>query len=174
MTTWQEDKKWSDQFLPEIKMILAEHLIGEPPEEEDAIRNTDLIVLKMEPARIACRIRSPEYCKYKDEFTIRLERPSGTKTELSKILEGWGDYFFYGIADYNRHLQSWGLGDLNVFRLWFNQRLFCLDKGLLPGKKKCNPDSSSNFLVFKWHEISESFIVASSNIEVETKQFMTV
>jgi len=164
MTNWQEDKKWSDQYIPEIKTILAEYLIGEPPELEDQIKNTDLIVLKMEPARIACRIRGPEYFKYKDEFTLRFERPSGTKTELSKILEGWGDYFFYGIADYNGHFQSWGLGNLNIFRLWFNQQLFNLNKGLLPGTKKYNTDGSSNFLVFKWNEITRGFIVASFNI----------
>jgi len=166
---WTQNKKWSDQFIPEIKKILGTYLIGEPPDEEDAFRNTDLIVLKMEPVRIACRVRRPEYCNYKNEFTIRQELPSGNKTELSKILEGWGNYFFYGIADYNQHLQSWGLGDLNVFRLWFNQRLFRLDKGSLPGKKKYNIDGSSNFLVFKWNEISEGFIVASSNIKAENK-----
>ena len=28
---WREDKRWSDRFLPEIKRILGEHLIAEPP-----------------------------------------------------------------------------------------------------------------------------------------------
>ena len=64
MANWENDKRWSDKFLPEIKMILGLHLIGEPPIEEDCERNTDLIVLKMEPVRIACRIRKYKYFIY--------------------------------------------------------------------------------------------------------------
>ena len=60
--------------------------------KEDAERNTDLIVLKLDAVRIACRVRNHEYItRYGDEFTIRAERPSGVKTELAKIIDGWGD-----------------------------------------------------------------------------------
>ena len=77
-TPWRHDKRWSDRFLPEIKRILGEYLIGEPREAEDIERNTDLIVLKMEAVRIACRIRKYEYLlQYPGEFTIRAARPSG-------------------------------------------------------------------------------------------------
>lgn len=161
MNGWENDKKWSDQFLPEIKAILGVHLIGEPPLEEDQERNTDLIVLKMDAVRIGCRIRRSKYLKlYSDEFTIRAGRPSGTKTELTKIIEGWGDYFFYAFAEESTGLAKWLLCDLKVFRLWYNRQLFQGDK---PGMGKNNNDGSSNFLAFKIKHLPNNFVVASSN-----------
>jgi len=160
MKTWQEDKRWSDVFLLEIKRILGENLIGEPPAEEDMERNTDLIVLKMEPLRIGCRIRRFKYFEnYKDEFTIRAGRPSGTKTELSKIIEGWGDFFFYGFSDkQEKGLLLWSLCDLKIFRLWFNRQLIITQK--VPGIPKNNTDNSSNFLAFKFKNLPTNFIQA--------------
>lgn len=68
---WEINKQWSDRFLPEIKMILGLHLIGEPPIEEDCERNTDLIVLKMEAVRIACRVRRYDYFRrYPNDIRI--------------------------------------------------------------------------------------------------------
>jgi len=155
---WQQDKKWSDQFLPEIKSILGVHLIGEPPLEEDQERNTDLMVLKMDAVRIGCRIRTIDYMgRYGDEFTIRAGRPSGIKTEMSKIIEGWGDYFFYGFGD-DSGLKQWTLARLNIFRLWYNSQLYY---GNRPGVKKNNKDNSSFFIAFKWADLPKKFIVAS-------------
>lgn len=160
---WQVDKRWSDRFLPHIKRILGEVLICEPPIEEDQERNTDLIVLKMDSVRVGCRIRRKEYAeKYPDEFTIRFGRPSGVKTELSKIVEGWGDYFFYGFEGDGDLLSVWGLGNLNVFRLWFNREIV-KNKGVLPGIFKKNFDGSSDFLVFKWAELPVDFVVKRGN-----------
>ena len=157
---WKEDKRWSDKFLPEIKMILGLHLIGEPPIEEDCERNTDLIVLKMDAVRIACRIRRYEYfSKYPDDITIRYGRPSGVKTELTKIIEGWGDYFSYGFSDENeKNLISWRLCRLNDFRVWFNRQIVS-NKGVMPGANKNNNDNSSSFLVFK-ADVIPNFILA--------------
>ena len=132
---WVIGKEWSDRFLPEIKAALGVWLVAEPEVEEDRDRNTDLIVLRMESVRIACRIRKHEYLlQYPDEFTIRAHRPSGAKTELAKIVEGWGQFFFYGFA--NRAgdgLGAWALCDLNVFRLWFN-RYIVTHPGRMPGQ----------------------------------------
>jgi len=123
MTTWENDKRWSDRFLPEVKRILGEHLISEAPYEEDAERNTDLIVLRLEAIRIACRIREHKHLlHYRHQFTIRSLRPSGNPTELAKIREGWGDYFFYGFADQTHtSLCQWTLGDLEALRRHMNQ-----------------------------------------------------
>lgn len=160
MSTWQEDKRWSDRYLTEIKSILGCHLIGEPPIEEDQEHNTDLIVLKMDPVRIGVRIRREEYYnKYPCEFTIRAGRPNGHKTELTKIVEGWGDYFFYGFGG-EVSLLKWTLCDLKVFRLWFNRQLYT---GIKPGIAKDNHDNSSNFLAFKFTELPNEFVLASSD-----------
>jgi len=161
MTEWKRDKQWSDRFLPEIKRILGEHLIGEPPQEEDAERNTDLIVLRMEAVRIGCRVRRFQYLNYAHEFTIRSGRPSGTKTELTKIIEGWGDYFFYGFCDEpEQHLVCWVILDLKHFRLWYMRTLAGLNAGNTPGSGRNNRDGSSSFLVFRWGELPPKAIIA--------------
>lgn len=159
---WQKDKRWSDRFIPEIKSILGVHLIGEPPVEEDAHRNTDLMVLKLDAVRVGCRVRKNNYlADYPDEFTIRSGRPSGVKTELTKIIEGWGDYFFYGFCDEDEHrLAAWFLGDLKVFRLWFAQQLARLPAGNLPGIEKPNQDESSRFRAFNIASLPAEFVVA--------------
>ncbi len=164
MKDWKQDKKWSDKYLNEIKAILGQVFIGEASKEDDQEKNTDLIVLKLEAIRIACRIRDEKYYqKYGKEFTIRAGRPGGTKTELAKIIEGWGDYFFYGFADEER-LIWWSIGDLKVFRLWFNQQLR-INRGVVPGICQKNQDGSSNFLAFLWEELPGTFVVRNSKRE---------
>jgi len=161
MNGWTEDKKWSDMFLPEIKKILGLYLIGEPKNpEEDQLRNTDLIVLKMDAVRIGCRIRRKEYLKtYEDEFTIRCGRPSGIETELTKIIAGWGDYFFYGFGcEGTKKLLRWTLADLKTFRLCFMRNLYNGEKI----EKIPNKDNSSNFIAFKWENFPNNLIIAKS------------
>lgn len=164
MNSWKGDKRWSDRFLPQIKGILGQHLIGEPAAEEDAERNTDLIVLRMEAVRIACRVRRAAYLpRYGCEFTIRAGRPSGVKTELAKVIEGWGDYLFYGFADEaEARLSQWALADLRVFRLAYMRRLAGMDAGQVPGMAKANGDGSSSFAVFRWDEFPPGFVIGAS------------
>jgi hypothetical protein len=163
VSSWKDDKRWSDRFLPEIKRILGEHLIAEPPIEEDAERNTDLIVLRLDAVRVACRVRRHNYLQhYGHQFTIRSARPQGNKTELTKIIEGWGDYMFYGFADPDEEsLCCWFLGDLKAFRLYFNQQLY-LKK--TPWMGRANGDGSSEFMAFERDTIPD-FIIAQHNHE---------
>lgn len=169
MSAWKKDKAWSDRYLVDIKRILGEYLIGEPPREEDAERNTDLMVLRMDAVRIGCRVRKykyyPDYC---GEFTIRAGRPFGTKTELTKIIEGWGDYFFYGFSNEDQSgLYAWALADLKVFRLWFN-RYLAKNNGRIPGKQQSNTDGSSTFIAFSWKDFPSEFLLASESINGRT------
>lgn len=168
---WRRRKQWSDRFLPEIKQILGSHLIGEPPHEEDAERNTDLIVLRMEAVRIGCRVRKHKYLHerdgaYRDQFTIREGVPSGAKTELTKLLEGWGDYFFYGFCDEpQERLASWMLGDMNVFRLWFHRETV-RRRGGLPGVRLPNRDEDdSTFRAFDIDSLPAEFVIARQQYE---------
>jgi len=153
-------KRLSDRFLPEIKRILGEYLIAEPPVEEDAERNTDLTVLRLDAIRIACRVRSHEYMKYRDQFTIRNRVASGSKTELTKIIEGWGDYFFYGISNTEEtNLSHWILGDIKALRLHISKLLY---KRQLPWiAERHNHDGMSSFVVFRYNDIG-GFLLASS------------
>lgn len=172
MQGWEKDKKWSDRFLPEIKQICGLHLMGEAPMEEDQQRNTDLIVLRIEAVRIACRVRRhPFFEKYPDDITIRSDRPSGLTTELAKIISGWGNYMFYGFSDDKEvHLCAWKLCDLNVFRLWFNSKIV-KSGGIVPGVEKENSDGSSKLRAFNIKKMPEDFVLAyypkSQNISGE-------
>jgi hypothetical protein len=85
--SWQDDKTWSDRFMPDIKAVLGQHLLGEASREDDAKHATDLVVLHMKDVRIAVRMRRRRYAEnehYVGQFTIRTERRSGVKTELAK------------------------------------------------------------------------------------------
>lgn len=168
MSQFEGNKRWSDKFIPYIADAIGRVLIVPAPFEEDAQRNTDLVVLRMDSVRIGCRVRRHEYFNnYSDEFTIRASLPSGTKTELTKIIEGWGDFFFYGFSNADETgLEKWTLADFNVFRLWFNRHLFS-NKGQLPGKPRTNNDKSSDFMVFKWEDLPGDFIVDSSERRFE-------
>lgn len=165
MNEWKSDKLWSDRFIPMIKPILGTHLIGEASREEDAERNTDLIVLRMEAVRIGCRIRRFDaFEKYSDEFTIRASRPSGNKTELAKIVEGWGDYFFYGFSNYEEDgLEFWALADLKVFRTSFMANIWEMNYP----KKIPNKDGGSEFYAFRWDEFPARFVVAQKSLYEE-------
>lgn len=154
MSGWEEDKGKSDVYLDEIKQILGLHLIGEPPIEEDQERNTDLMVVKMEAVRIACRVRNHSYLSaYHHEFTIRSSRPSGTKTEFQKIFDGWGDYMFYGFGE-GKILTHWNLFDLDVFRKHVKEAV---------SEEVINNDQSSGFLPFVISDFPEKLIIANKN-----------
>lgn len=152
---WERDKRWSDKFIPEIKRILGEQLICEAPEEEDMLQNTDLRVFKLEGVRVACRVRKNSFLAgFGRQFTIRSSRPSGNKTELEKIMEGFGDYTFYCFADAeDKGLAQWFLGDLDVFRSWYS-------KG--KGEQCGNYDGSSSFVAFNLKDLPANFVIASS------------
>lgn len=102
MNGWERDKQRADIFMPRIKSILGRLFIGDAPVMEDQEQATDLMVFHLAPLTIACRMREIEYlAKYPNDVTIRFSRPSGTKTEYDKIVDGWADYFFYGFGDFN-------------------------------------------------------------------------
>lgn len=166
MKGWEKDKAWSDRFLHQIKGILGQNLIGEPPIAEDREHNTDLMVLKMDAVRIACRVRRYEQQCYAGEFTIRTGRPSGMKTELAKIVEGWGDYMFYGFANADGTLvEKWILGSLSAFRIWHSYELVRL-RGQIPGREKPNKDNSSVFRVYSAFDI-HGFVVATDMLNMQ-------
>lgn len=166
--TFQSDKRWSDRFMRKIKSLIGQVLLSEAPDREDKSHNTDLVVFKMNSVRIGCRIRRHEYKKYYGQFTIRAGRPSGAKTELAKIIEGWGDFFFYGFASVDGETVSdWWLCDLNVFRLWFMRQIYKCQPLKMPGEIRNNQDNSSSFVAFNMQELPAEFVVASSRDGIE-------
>ena len=87
--------------------------------------------------------------------------PNGAKTELGKVVEGWGDYLFYGHADpTEERLRAWMLLDLRVFRLWLQQ--YPYRYGRAPGIEKRNSDSS--FRVFDVRRLPPEFVIAEHGL----------
>jgi hypothetical protein len=160
MTRWEAEKAWSDKFQPEIKAILGQYVVRAASLEEDRLRNTDLIVFRGKDIRISCRMRRASYIsKYGNQFTLRSATPGGGQTELAKVLEGWGDCFFYGFGE--DRLIRWVLGDLHVFRDWYSRELACWPSSP-PGQLLHNHDGSSDFRAFLLSDLPSAFIIAQN------------
>jgi hypothetical protein len=165
MATWEEDKRQTDPYLPLVKAICGAYIIGEAPLEEDRDRNTDLMVLTVGGMRIGVRLRSPHYWnkRYKgtwmrEEFTMRDSRPRGGTTEWDKMLEGFGDYFFYGFRTEDPpHLWGFGLLSLGEFRTWVLQ--YYRQWHAWPGRQLPNGDGSSTFRAIRWDHIPPAAIM---------------
>lgn len=116
--SYEKDRTWSDKYLPYVKKIVGQYLLEPSSMDEDCKHATDLIVLKARDMRIACRIRRPGYGNiYPHEFTIRSARDSGAETELSKIINGFGDWLFYGHAKKEGiEVDPWFIINLHSFR----------------------------------------------------------
>lgn len=130
--SYREDRAWSDQFIPQIRHIVGPYLLVESPLEVDQQQAADLIVLRARDMTVAARVRRPGYAdKYPNEFTIRSRRDNGAKTELAKIVEGWGDWLFYGHEDeFQRgRLYRWLLIDLHAWRAHFIRSGIAFDRG---------------------------------------------
>lgn len=147
MPTWIESKRWADQFTPHIKAILGQVFIEEATVEADRTENTDL-VLVMAGKRVAVRIRDlAERAAYnrRNEWTVRLRRPSETPTELAKLMDGFGDYFLYGWGDPAVHrVVAWTVFDLAKVRSWLFA--YVMAHHALPGKQQDTKDGSARFL----------------------------
>lgn len=164
MNYYDANRSWSDRFLPEIKRLVGGHLLSSAPDHHDWHNATDLMMLDARDIRVAARVRRHGYAeRYPNEFTIRCRIPSGGKTELSKIVEGKGDWMFYGHADAaNTNIAAWWLIDLRAFRaaLIRNQ----VNGTHLRYGKGQNPDGTG----FVWFDLKSfpsepPLIIANSN-----------
>lgn len=116
--SYSRDRQWSETFIPAIRQIVGPLLLEAAPIELDVAEATDLIVLRARDMRIAARMRHSGYfTSYGAQFTIRCQRDTGAKTELAKVVDGWGDWLFYGHAsDDDSSIEHWMLIDLSAFR----------------------------------------------------------
>ena len=134
--------------------------------EDDAKRNTDFMVARMENGlRVTARVRQPEYRKrYGDQFTVRLNRPSGVPSEMAKIRDGFGDFGVYGFASPSEpgRLVQWCLYNLALLRQYLE----------LGGRwhQERNADGSSDFAVFDVNEVAGfqlGFVLSSGGLRVD-------
>lgn len=167
----QRDLAWQSNYLPRIQDILASslsrRLFRVASLDEDQNRNTDMMTLFAGEVRVACRVRRPAVAeRYRGEFTIRDSRPSGATTELQKLIDGWGNYIFYGVAHPTEHgqLKRWLLGDLFVFRRYISECQM-RNGGQLPGAVLANQDGTT-FRAYRVGDLPSPFVVAMSGQSV--------
>lgn len=119
MADYSRDRAWSDQYIPHMKQIIGPHLLVESSFDVDTKRASDLVLMQAASLMIACRVRRPGYAdRYPNQFTLRYARDSGVETEYSKVVNGWGDWMFYGHADKDEagKINRWMLINLRHFR----------------------------------------------------------
>lgn len=161
--SYSKDRAWSDLKLPAIRQIVGPLLLEPADFKVDAMEATDLMIIQARDLRIAARVRKAEYAqKYPYEFTIRSSRTSGAKTEMAKIIEGFGDWMFYGFSDDDNGpgIGRWYLIDLAIFRanlIWFNQ------KKHLAIDRKDNHDNTTSFVSYDIRSFEGKILVASSH-----------
>lgn len=146
--SYRQQREWADRFTLEIQRTLAPYVIVPATFEQDAEQATDLTVFKAGGITIAARIRKPEFFdRYPTDFTIRYSLKNGAKTEYQKMVEGWGDWMFYGHAKEesgSTELRAWYLLDLSHWRAHLIQ-----DKeGCRNAYRKHANDDGSTLLAF--------------------------
>lgn len=161
-TAYRIDRGWSDLMCDEIRRIVGPYLLRPTTFELDTKYAADFFVFTAKDMTIAARVRRPGYAaRYQFDFTLRSRRDNGAKTELSKVIDGWGDWFFYGHATEDNTIDGWRLIDLQVFRATLIRRRKLLSKG----REKNNGDGT-HFMAFDIREFPENLIIGSSISQV--------
>lgn len=163
--TYDERRAWSDGLLTAVRHAISDVLIVPAPAVEDQQHCTDLVVLSTRSGRLACRVRHHEYLgvkNYRNEFTIRTHSRFG-QTELRKILDGWGDFVFYGFADEaGTGLATYFLGDLDVLRKW---RTEMFDQGQpYPWRSENNGGGNTGFNAYTIDDLPPEFVVGRDGV----------
>ena len=142
-------RPWSDRFLPEIRRLVGAHLLDVAPDANDWREATDLMMLDAKDLRIAARVRRPGYAeRYPFDITIRSRVPSGAETELAKIVNGAGNWLFYGHASADEsRIERWWLVDLRAFRAGLIRQ--AANGYRLRSGDRTNPDGTC----FTWFDI---------------------
>lgn len=162
MSDYDNQRAWSDKFIPEIQQIVGPLLLTPAPFELDTKQATDLIVLNARDMRIAARVRKPGYAKYGAEFTVRSKSQNGGTTELEKMVNGFGDWMFYGHSNDNETgFSLWAVVNLNHWRA-----ALIRDKGAIKMTPKTNYDGSK-FVAFDIRTFPKAppLLVASSDAD---------
>lgn len=168
---YAEDREWSDSLIPTIKQIVGPLLLEESSFDVDTKQATDLILMRARDMMIAARVRRFGYAeRYPWEFTIRSHRDNGTKTELQKIVEGFGDWMFYGHAGIMPgEIDRWFVIDLAKFRAGLIRNPSTDGRGIWWGEKSNNDGTHfcwfdvqkfpANILIKTSHPITEAVAV---------------
>jgi len=84
--------------------------------ERDLKKATDLVI-SVDGGDVAVRIRRAKYKGRYRDLTIRAWREGGIRTELEKLVDGFGDWYLYAWSNGHGGLDDWFLVDLNKLRI---------------------------------------------------------
>jgi hypothetical protein len=101
-----------------VKSLLGQALFTASSTEQDLNDAADLVFSLGGRSDTAVRIRKPDYFeKYQFEVTLRSGNNGCAKTEIDKIIDGKGDWMFYGFgAEDGCNMKAWSVLDLDAFR----------------------------------------------------------
>lgn len=154
--SYEVDRRWSDAFIPAIKRIVGPLLLETSSFYVDTKQAADLVVLNARDKTIAARVRRQGYAdRYPFEFTIRCKRDTGAKTELEKMIDGFGDWMFYGHAHANGiDVTRWMVINLPAWRAAIIRRQ-------APYTKQSNGDGT-HFIAFDVRNLPQDALIAAS------------
>lgn len=116
--TYATDRARADRVMSDVQILLRTEcgwITEIATEQLDQQNATDLVTST--GLHIAVRCRSYKFFeRYSGEFTIRSHRINGTKTELAKITDGFGDVLHYGFLE-NVHHRYFRHIDLAALRM---------------------------------------------------------
>jgi hypothetical protein len=119
--SYRKRRSVSDSHLPEAKRIMAKHLIPLIASVETAgdildKREATDIIITCGKVCICYRCKSGKY-RHLTDLNIRMSVESGCRTEVHKIREGYGAYYFFcWLDETDSHIEKWMIIDLNVIR----------------------------------------------------------
>ena len=117
---YADDRAWEKRNMPILVSALERLYKGKIDMaglNDDRNHGTDMFWRRsMGTFRLACRIRKPEFLKYRGDFTIREDRPhTGHTTEIEKIRKkDWADLYVYGFSDGHQMLH-WSIFRMSEF-----------------------------------------------------------
>ena len=151
---YKRERQWSDEYIPAVQQLLGEAFrvnkehITVTSDEMDTTEAADL-EMKMSGQTIAVRLRKNTTFR---DLTIRTQQYIGKQTEISKIKEGYADWYFYGWIDTMGILMEWMIVDMDEVRkhkLWEKKR------------EIKNKDKTTGFIAIPRYELDKNECIHS-------------
>ena len=149
---FRKDLIWSDTFKGQISetltIVLASKILrfvtaSDYKDKKEATDMEPFVDMANNAGSVGVRMRRGDI-KYRD-LTLRSWRISNVKTELEKVIEGWGRWYFYGWASGHR-VGEWMVLCMDTLR---KSGLLSRDRRIIK-----NRDNTSGFSVVSFNELS--------------------
>lgn len=143
--------EWQLQYEPAVFDVLAHHVFARASFRQDTKQATDAVLYCARGSTFALRIRRPHYAAdFPNDVTFRCHS-NDHRTELAKVLDGYGDMMLYAFAheDGPPKLNGWTLLDLRAFRM-----------ARLPTPSPISNGDGTAFVAFKTHRLPRGVVIA--------------